>query len=134
MLLLVLYICVVLRDLIMFPWECTSDKVCRFCLEGPSLDTQYKFVQPCGCKGTISWVHIDCLFRWQREPRQQKQGGCSVCKQPWLIRPSSLQPLFPIRFLCMFVFIMCSLSDTIVVSPWIDAVTNLTYFTRCNSM
>jgi hypothetical protein len=33
--------------------------VCRICL-----DAEGALIQPCGCQGSMKWVHAECLAQW----------------------------------------------------------------------
>eukprot|EP00915_Cephaloidophora_sp_WS-2016_P007794 GHVH01010786.1.p1 GENE.GHVH01010786.1~~GHVH01010786.1.p1 ORF type:complete len:989 (+),score=129.44 GHVH01010786.1:251-3217(+) len=60
--------------------------ICRFCLVKGDLD----LVQPCDCKGSSQYVHVDCLRQWQRSvlltqsthPKYQNRIDeiCNVCE------------------------------------------------------
>ena len=69
-----------------------EEACCRFCFEGGVLEA------PCECDGTLKFVHLCCLHRWQAE--QMLRGGglvgdsratrCQVCKALYTTRPLKL--------------------------------------------
>ena len=59
------------------------DAVCRFCLEASSPE-KGDLVAPCQCKGSMEFVHLQCLHKWQRQARSNaKRNICEVCKTPY---------------------------------------------------
>jgi len=44
----------------------TEEKQCRICLGGEEeVPEQGRLIRPCRCKGTIRYVHVDCLNKWR---------------------------------------------------------------------
>ena len=72
-----------------------EEACCRFCFEGGVLEA------PCECDGTLKFVHLCCLHRWQAE--QMLRGGglvgdsratrCQVCKALYTTRPPQASEL-----------------------------------------
>lgn len=62
-------------------------RVCRICWVSLDDDTSEEIVSPCTCKGSMEYVHVECLRRWQQQ-RWKQYGGrrarqmsrCDVCK------------------------------------------------------
>ncbi|EIW86791.1 hypothetical protein CONPUDRAFT_134147 [Coniophora puteana RWD-64-598 SS2] len=57
-----------------------SEKQCRICLDGddPSLG---RLIRPCLCKGSISYVHVQCLQTWRRaSPSASAFFQCPQCQ------------------------------------------------------
>ncbi|OZJ06998.1 hypothetical protein BZG36_00031 [Bifiguratus adelaidae] len=63
-------------------------KHCRICLGDDGDDTA--FTAPCLCKGTIKWVHVDCLTDWRQSQMQAGQAEdmnrCTMCKAKFRVR------------------------------------------------
>ena len=38
---------------------------CRICLESEA-DGDVVLYRPCDCRGSMAWVHVECLSRWRR--------------------------------------------------------------------
>lgn len=65
-------------------------RLCRYCY-----DSKGELIQPCSCKGTNQWVHIECLSKWQyscilaqsTHPKYQTdiEKICNVCQTPFKI-------------------------------------------------
>ncbi len=63
-------------------------RVCRICWVSLDDDTsEEELVSPCACSGSMEYVHLDCLRRWQLQRWKQYGGGrgrqmsrCDVCK------------------------------------------------------
>lgn len=64
-----------------------SCRVCRICWVSLGDDTSEELVSPCACRGSMEYVHLECLRRWQVQRWKQQGGGrgrqmsrCDVCK------------------------------------------------------
>ena len=61
-----------------------QQRECRICSMGDDDDDQRDspvtdpLIAPCGCKGTVQFVHISCLQEWRRRNMAQSRF-CSVC-------------------------------------------------------
>lgn len=88
--------------------------LCRFCLDS----TNFKhnaLISPCDCKGSMKFVHMNCLRRWRLLDPGRNGATCLLCFQAYtLINDDVLETLtneknmtvFLIRFppvLCLFV-------------------------------
>jgi hypothetical protein len=53
---------------------------CRFCLE---IDAE-PMLSPCRCRGSVEFIHRECLHRWIREGDEiiEERLLCSLCKEP----------------------------------------------------
>ena len=40
------------------------EKSCRICLQEGRLKDDDNFIAPCGCSGSLKFVHENCLKRW----------------------------------------------------------------------
>jgi len=55
-----------------------SGPQCRICLEQDG-----ELIAPCGCQGTLQYVHRDCVTRWAFESASLR---CELCRQPYDLR------------------------------------------------
>ena len=56
-----------------------EEKQCRICLSDEG-----ELISVCGCKGTVKYVHKDCIIKWQRlAPTAESKIKCQLCKQPY---------------------------------------------------
>lgn len=80
----------ILRMIVVFCW--CSDMQCRICLlEGNQANDP--LISPCDCKGSIRFVHLECLRHWingrlnfheqQHKPIFVRQLLCELCKIPY---------------------------------------------------
>lgn len=56
-------------------------RTCRICSDSVC-DVGDKWIRPCGCKGTILWVHHNCLKTWMRYSNSSK---CSTCEKKYKV-------------------------------------------------
>jgi E3 ubiquitin-protein ligase DOA10 len=57
-----------------------EEKQCRICLSDEG-----ELISVCGCKGTVKYVHKDCIIKWQRlAPTAESKIKCQLCKQPYI--------------------------------------------------
>eukprot|EP00301_Raphidiophrys_heterophryoidea_P005272 c12234_g1_i3.p1 GENE.c12234_g1_i3~~c12234_g1_i3.p1 ORF type:complete len:408 (+),score=118.98 c12234_g1_i3:44-1225(+) len=59
-----------------------EDTICRVC-RGPS-EPDSPLFHPCYCRGSIKYVHQDCLLQWLKHSRSKR---CEVCKQEFVMTP-----------------------------------------------
>ncbi|RHZ75257.1 hypothetical protein Glove_216g185 [Diversispora epigaea] len=67
-----------------------STKFCKICQESELVDEQEdgtiiyekgKLISPCKCKGSLQYVHLDCLNKWRTaNVRPDASYQCEVCK------------------------------------------------------
>ena len=62
---------------------------CRICM-GNAIDG--RLISPCVCKGSMKYIHVDCLEKWRHASRNRKHFfECELCKynysfwRTWLI-------------------------------------------------
>ena len=55
---------------------------CRFCLE-PQADLANPLIEPCPCKGSVRFVHRNCLKRWVQLDPATNGRACSICRLPF---------------------------------------------------
>eukprot|EP01114_Cavostelium_apophysatum_P009945 TRINITY_DN23276_c0_g1_i1.p1 TRINITY_DN23276_c0_g1~~TRINITY_DN23276_c0_g1_i1.p1 ORF type:complete len:247 (-),score=27.00 TRINITY_DN23276_c0_g1_i1:552-1292(-) len=67
-----------------------DEKMCRICHGG---EDDGKLISPCKCKGSIKYVHIECLDRWrQTSSNSQSYFQCENCHYKYnFSRPSYAQ-------------------------------------------
>lgn len=58
-----------------------NEKICRICYD---IDSNLELINPCKCKGTIKWVHNDCLSKWLAI---SKQDSCKRCHYKFKYTP-----------------------------------------------
>ena len=58
-----------------------DEKVCRICLMG---EEDGPLVQKCGCRGSASWVHEECLASWRRTSEKYDAAfRCGQCNDKY---------------------------------------------------
>lgn len=99
----------------------TLVRVCRICgldehdedeeaRVGRSLPKR-RLIRPCRCRGTMKYVHADCLDRWRwMSPRLESASTCDTCHQAYqLIRPKYAwfltHPMF-LRAITIFIVVV----------------------------
>lgn len=55
---------------------------CRFCLDTKQTDKN-PFLEPCGCRGSMRYVHKRCLMRWRRQDPFRNGKICLLCLTPY---------------------------------------------------
>jgi len=85
---------------------------CRICRDVASVGAA--LITPCGCRGSVAFVHSSCLLRWLKFSHGAALHGrpfCTVCQQPFrfrapgllsyiLTRPAWVRPRATARLLC----------------------------------
>jgi E3 ubiquitin-protein ligase DOA10 len=55
------------------------EKICRICLENDG-----ELISVCGCKGSVKYVHKDCIKKWQQmAPTLESKIYCQLCKEKY---------------------------------------------------
>ena len=55
------------------------DAVCRFCWQ-PATTNADPLITPCECKGSVQYVHLDCMKRWRTiTPYEDFVQRCQLC-------------------------------------------------------
>jgi hypothetical protein len=73
---------------------------CRFCLENDEISN---LIQPCGCKGSSAYVHLQCLYKWQvsmqadTSDTDERGTICSSCRQPFDPSPPSALEILAVK-------------------------------------
>lgn len=55
----------------------SSSHSCKFCLDDISLSSKNSYIIPCKCKGSIEYIHINCLLKFFSYYKTTK---CSLCQ------------------------------------------------------
>ncbi len=55
---------------------------CRFCLDTKQTGTN-PLLEPCGCRGSMRYVHKKCLTRWRRQDPFRNATTCLLCMTPY---------------------------------------------------
>ncbi|KAF9934470.1 hypothetical protein FBU30_001963 [Linnemannia zychae] len=68
-----------------------DERQCRICLGGADEeDTLGRLISPCLCKGSMKYVHIECLNAWRtRSPKRESHYKCDTCKYAFSFRRTS---------------------------------------------
>ncbi|KAG0083293.1 hypothetical protein BGZ93_006315 [Podila epicladia] len=68
-----------------------DERQCRICLGGvDEEDTLGRLISPCLCKGSMKYVHVECLNAWRaRSPKQESHYKCDTCKYSFSFRRTS---------------------------------------------
>jgi RING-variant domain len=61
---------------------------CRFCLEEGSLTCKLNpLIEPCICKGSVAFVHTECLMRWRNTTiRVDQDIMCPICNSVYKLQ------------------------------------------------
>jgi len=62
-----------------------NEATCRICSLSRSESAGLRMIKPCKCKGTLEYVHIDCLNQW-RATSTNAFYECQVCKYKYELR------------------------------------------------
>ncbi|CEM13143.1 unnamed protein product [Vitrella brassicaformis CCMP3155] len=65
--------------------------VCRFCLSPDETVESGILIAPCGCKGSVRWVHVTCFDSWRKRDGGVK-STCGVCLERYDIMPYDIGP------------------------------------------
>jgi hypothetical protein len=56
------------------------DKFCRICHETTDDGADGRLFRPCSCRGSMAWVHVECLDKWRRaSANPQSFYRCDQC-------------------------------------------------------
>ena len=58
-----------------------AERCCRVCYEEGTRAAP--LLSPCACRGSQSYVHVDCLRRWHRHCGCPAQLTCPTCYQTY---------------------------------------------------
>lgn len=58
-----------------------KDSICKICLENEGIIEEDNLISPCKCKGTMKFVHRECLRRWRYHKKNLYTiNSCDQCK------------------------------------------------------
>jgi len=85
-------------------YEEEEEKVCRICLE-----TNGHLINVCGCKGSVKYVHKECIEKWQKmAPTLESKTYCQLCKEKYEFEGMYKQnKRIDIMFLCFAILFVC---------------------------
>ncbi|KAF9183574.1 hypothetical protein BGZ51_003929 [Haplosporangium sp. Z 767] len=68
-----------------------DERQCRICLGGADEeDTLGRLISPCLCKGSMKYVHVECLNAWRaRSPKRESHYKCDTCGYAFSFRRTS---------------------------------------------
>ncbi|XP_054262657.1 E3 ubiquitin-protein ligase MARCHF5-like [Macrosteles quadrilineatus] len=98
-----------------------NDRTCWICFATDEDGPAFKWVHPCGCKGSGKWVHESCLLLWVDEKKKDffsAKLACPQCKVEFVIispKPDVLMKLM--QTMDRFVEVVCPIS-TALASVW----------------
>ncbi|CAI2183089.1 7113_t:CDS:2 [Funneliformis geosporum] len=69
-----------------------EDKMCRICFAGSEEeDNLGRLISPCQCKGTMRYVHVECLNHWRLQSQKQTSFfQCDECKYKYAFRRTTM--------------------------------------------
>ncbi|KAL6839491.1 hypothetical protein ACP4OV_030761 [Aristida adscensionis] len=67
--------------------EGEEEPVCRICHLPGEPEAERPLRHPCACRGSIRFVHDDCLLRWLATRRNSASRACEVCKRVISVAP-----------------------------------------------
>jgi len=74
-----------------------DDRMCRICHAG---EDEGKLISPCKCKGSIKYVHIDCLDRWRKVSQNSKSYfQCENCHYKYNFQRTTISKYLKSTFL-----------------------------------
>jgi hypothetical protein len=71
-----------------------KDRSCRICAD-TLCEIGDKWIKPCSCKGSILWVHHNCLKKWMEYSSSTK---CTMCNENYKIKTISSSKLSSFLF------------------------------------
>lgn len=99
------------------------EHTCRICrMEGTPLEPLY---HPCKCRGSIKYIHQDCLMEWLKHSNQSSEK-CDICNTPYkfkVIYDPNMPKIIPfplvwskfvqvasntvVKSICIFLYVLC---------------------------
>ncbi|RGB33522.1 hypothetical protein C1646_704171 [Rhizophagus diaphanus] len=91
----------------------SEDKMCRICFAGAEEESSLgRLISPCLCKGTMRYVHVECLNQWRL--RSQKKSSffqCDECKYKYAFRRTTIAKFatneFVLTLVTLSFFVFC---------------------------
>lgn len=104
------------------------EKRCRICFMSSDDDDDVQvgsggnpFIHPCLCKGSMAYVHLDCLQRWRQE-RSKNAYTCEVCHYHYDLRRPFWAKIVGSPFLVAFITLVLVLAFMIVLSYLVKVI------------
>ncbi len=76
-----------------------DDRCCRICAD-TVVELDDKWIHPCGCKGSMLWVHHHCLKKWMEYSNSTK---CTTCGYSYKIQTIQSNSTFSFLFHPFFI-------------------------------
>lgn len=85
--------------------------LCRFCLDSRNMKKN-PLISPCECKGSMKYVHENCLSRWRRINPARNSEQCLLCFHPYHSEYEEVIEILPdghsfLVFLLRYPFVVC---------------------------
>jgi hypothetical protein len=85
--------------------------ICKFCLD-TSETRKNPLIEPCDCRGSMQFVHEQCLSRWRRLNPARNADICLLCFHPYRLAIGEILEHLPdesslVIFLLRFPFLLC---------------------------
>ncbi|KAI8580348.1 hypothetical protein K450DRAFT_238095 [Umbelopsis ramanniana AG] len=103
-----------------------DQKDCRICLmlsnENDHQTTAFDpLIRPCLCKGSMAYVHLQCLQRWRKESLKN-QFTCEVCHYQYNLQRPFWANVIGSSFLKIFITIVLVLAIIVVLSYLVKVI------------
>ena len=87
-------------------------KECRVCLDSCE-EGENKLLNICGCKGSVKYIHRDCVKRWIKE----RKGNitCELCKTKYDTKKIGINMKDENEFYCSYVFLTLLILIVLIV-------------------
>jgi len=90
-----------------------EDKMCRICFAGSEEeDNLGRLISPCQCKGTMRYVHVECLNHWRLQSQKKTSFfQCDECKYKYAFRRTKMAKFatneFILTLVTLSLFALC---------------------------
>ncbi|KAF7683408.1 E3 ubiquitin-protein ligase MARCH5 [Astathelohania contejeani] len=105
-----------------------KDLICKICyLNKNPINSQSDFIAPCGCRGSIKYVHRACLKLWRfKEKGIQEIKRCEQCCQEYMINDEVRPYTFLIRISALITLLIMFIGCHYIINSFSDAISLLT--------
>lgn len=88
-----------------------DNPICKFCLDSNNLRRD-PLIEPCDCRGSLQFVHEQCLTRWRRINPTRNADNCPLCLEPYRLAIGEILEHLPdetrlITFFLRYPFLLC---------------------------
>jgi len=82
-----------------------DDRVCRICLGGVNdIPLSGKLISPCKCKGSMKYVHINCLNEWRlNSANKSSYYQCDQCKYKYHFQRTKFAKILSNKLTLLFI-------------------------------